>query len=60
MKKVNRKINLLHGGLISNIEFGKMYVNDGRDLEINYFVCPKCGLVQQYLSEDKMKYLEDL
>ncbi len=60
MKRINRKINLLHGGLIPNIEYGMMYVNDDRDLEINYFVCPECGLVQQYLLEDKMKYLEDL
>ncbi len=60
MKQINHTINLLHGGLIPHIEFGRMYVNDDRDLVINYFICPECGLVQQYLQKDKMKYLKDL
>ena len=60
MKKINRDIILIHGGLISHMIPGTLYVNDDRDLAINYLVCPECGLVQQYLLKDKMKYLKDL
>lgn len=60
MKRINRNINLIHGGLIPYIRQGEFYINDDRDLEINYFVCPECGFVQQYLLDNKMKYLKDL
>jgi len=27
---------------------------------IEIYICPKCGLIQQYIAEEHMKFLKDL
>lgn len=39
---------------------GFLYKDTSSNLTTNSFVCPKCGLIQQYVPEDELKYLEDI
>jgi hypothetical protein len=37
-------------------------VNEGdqHPISSNTYICPNCGLIQQYIPEDELKYLENL
>lgn len=33
---------------------------ENSDLKSNLFVCPKCGLVQEYVKDEYMKYIQEM
>lgn len=60
MKQIGNKISIQNISIIKHKGDGFLYKDIYGDLHTVNFVCPNCGLIQQYIPEDELKYLDHI
>ena len=60
MIQIGKRISIPNSFVTKHKGDGFLYKDTSVNLTANNFVCPKCGLIQQYVPEDELKYFDNL
>lgn len=60
MKQIGGEIRLAEGCILTQKGDNFLYKDSHGDLTAYYYVCPQCGLIQQYVPDSLLKHISNM
>lgn len=60
MKRIDNEIYVGNSSILKQKGDGYLYRDLYGNMKAYEYVCPRCGLIQKYITEDELKFLDNL